>query len=305
MKKEDVYDHIARYSTPSDLRGGWELGITLIPWVALFWAPWWTIPLHALVSVRLFVLGVHDAGHQSLFQTPSYNDLALRVVSPMVCMPGVSWWRPMHTYHHLHSNDLDFNQNAQTAFLTVAKYRRMSPWKRSIFRYFTRPWVFLTQTAPLLMTVGQLIRIGTSQEVLLQGLLFVMVYPAFGHYVTMMTLAGAFGVFLFHLQHTFPECVRANGKDFFENGFYGSSFLRVPWWLRFFTASIEVHHIHHLNSRVPSYRLYRCHTEAPPGMWAGVRAITFQEGWDSLRLAMWSEQTKRLVTFEEAENLLT
>lgn len=299
MNKDLVYSHIAKYATPTDVRGGYELFVTIVPWVALFWAPWWTLPLHALFTVRLFVLGVHDAGHQSLFKTPAYNDLALRIVSPLVCMPGVSWWRPMHNYHHLHSNDLDFNQNAQTAFLTVSKYRRMSPWKQAMFRYFTRPVVFLTQTAPLLMTLGQLIRIATLEEFLLQCATFVMLYPVLGHYAAMMSLAGSFGVFLFHLQHTFPECVRAKGKDFFENGFYGSSFLRVPRWLQFFTASIEVHHVHHLNSRVPSYRLYSCHNEAPAGLWDGIRHITFQEGWDSLRLAMWSEDKKRLVTFEE------
>ena len=183
----------------------------------------------------------------------------------------------------------------------------MSAWKQANYHYFTRPVVFVTQTAPLLMTVGQLIHIASSREILFQCIAFLALYPVWSHYLAVMWLAGSLGVFMFHLQHTFPECVRAKGKDFFENGFYGSSFLQVPWWMRFFTAGIEYHHIHHLSSRVPSYRLAACHNAAPPGMWDGIRVITFREGWDALKLAMWSEQKKRLVTLEEvdAEKLLT
>jgi acyl-lipid omega-6 desaturase (Delta-12 desaturase) len=305
--RERVYAHIAGYATPSDIRGGLEFLGTLALWTAMFWTPWWCIPLHSLVSIRLFVVGVHDTGHMTLFKTPNYNDYALQLAGPLLCMPGMTWWRPLHNEHHRHSNDLDYNQNAQTAFLTVAKYYRMAWWKQRLHRYWTRPMVFLSQTAPLLMTVGQLIHIGSSRELLFQCMVFVILYPVMLRYMIQMAIAGSIGVFLFHLQHTFPECVRVKGKDSFENGFYGSSFLQVPWWMRFFTAGIEYHHIHHLSSRVPSYRLAACHNAAPPGMWDGIRVMTVREGWDSLTLAMWSEEKKRLVTFEEVdtEKLLT
>jgi omega-6 fatty acid desaturase (delta-12 desaturase) len=305
--REKVYAHIAAYTTPSDVRGSIEFFGTLALWTAMFWTSWWWAPIHALVSVRLFVVGVHDAGHMTLFKTSVYNDYALQIAGPLTCMPGMGWWRPLHNAHHRHSNDLDHNQNSQTAFLTVSKFRRMPTWKQRVYRHFTRPMVFLTQTAPLLMTIGQLIHLDTPRDLLLQGLAFAILYPVLTRYMAVFSLAGSIGVFLFHLQHTFPECVRVKEKDSFTNGFYGSSFLQVPWWLRFFTAGIEYHHIHHLNSRVPSYRLAACHNDAPPGMWDGIRVITFREGWDALRLAMWSEEKKRLVTYDEVdtEKLLT
>lgn len=299
--REAVYAHIERYARPSDIRGGIEFFGTLGVWAALFWAPWWVLPVHVLMTTRLFVVGVHDPGHHSLFRTPKYNDWALQVAGPLLCMPGMSWWRPGHQYHHLHSNDLDYEQGSQTAPLSVTQYHAMSWWKQAAYRYFTRPIVLLTQAAPLGMTIGQIIRITTPREAFLQTMAFVLLYPVWTRYLCITTGAAAFGVFLFHLQHTFPECVRAKGKDFFDNGYSGSSFLQVPWWLRPFTAAIEVHHIHHLNSRVPSYRLYDCHNQAPAIMWSGIRKITFREGWDSLRLALWSDAKKRLVTFEEVD----
>jgi omega-6 fatty acid desaturase (delta-12 desaturase) len=305
--QEQVYAHIAKYATSSNWRGGLEWAATLGAWTALFWAPWWTFPLHALVMTRLFIVGVHDAGHHSLFKNPALNDIVLQITSPLLCTPGRGWWRPMHNYHHEHSNDLAFNQNSQTAFPTVARFHRMKWWKRALYRYFTRPTVFLTQTAPLAMTIGQLVRLATPTEIFTQVAVFLILYPVWVRYLLIMSVASSFGVFLFHLQHTFPECVRMVGKDHFENGYSGSSFLQVPWWMKPFTGSIEYHHIHHLNARVPFYRLRACHDEAPPELWKGIRRITFQEGWEYLRLVMWSEQKNRLVTFDEvdAEKLLT
>ena len=269
----------------------------------MFWAPWWLLPLHVLVTTRLFVVGVHDTGHMSLFRSSRLNDLALRITSPLVWMPGMSMWRPGHNYHHRHSNDLNYDQGSQTASLTVTEFRAMSWWKRGLYRYFTRPIVLLTQTAPVAMTLGQVLRIATWSESILQvaTVLTMAWYGVLGRHIAVTCCSGSFGVFLFHLQHTFPECVRVKGRDAFENGYYGSSFLVLPEAIKIFTAGIEYHHIHHLSARVPSYRLRACHEEAPADMWRGIRTIAFREGWESLKLTLWCDSKKRLVSFEELD----
>lgn len=301
--QEAVYSHISQYTKSIDRLGMLEYGLTLGTWVGLFWAPWWTMPLHALVTTRLFIVGVHDAGHMSLFQSSTWNDRVLRVTGPLLCISGAGWWRPGHNYHHQHSNDLDHEQGSQTAPLTVAQFRDMAEWKQGLYRHFVRPIALLTQAAPLAMTVGQLIRISTYTEALAQLAVFAWLhmFQLWARYITVLSLTASFGVFLFHTQHTFPECIRMKGKGSFENGFYGSSYLILPEWLKIFTAGIEYHHIHHLNSRVPSYRLRECHEEAPLGMWKGIRTITLTEGWESLQLVLWSETKKKLVTFQEVD----
>jgi omega-6 fatty acid desaturase (delta-12 desaturase) len=301
--QDQVYRHISKYAESTDIRGSIEFFGTLGLWIGMFWAPWWLFPLHVLVVIRLFVVGVHDTGHMSLFRSRQLNDYSLRITSPIVWMPGLSVWRPGHNYHHSHSNDLDYDQSSQTAPLTVAEFHSMAWWKRALYRYATQPFVVLTQTAPLGMTLGQLFKIATWDEWLLQvAFILLMGYSGvLGRHILITFCSGSFGVFLFHLQHTFVECVRVKGRNLFDNGYYGSSYLVLPTFLKFFTAGIEYHHIHHLSSRVPSYRLQACHEEAPPGMWNGIRTMTLQEGWNSMKLTLWSEAKKRLVSFDEVD----
>ena len=301
--QEEVCRHIGKYAKSSNLRGGVEYIGTLGLWFVMFWTPWWCLPIHALLATRLFVVGVHDTGHGSLFRSSRLNNSALRLTSPLVWMAGTSLWRPGHNHHHRHSNDLAYSQTSQTAPLTVARFRELAWWKRALYRYATYPWVLLSQTAPLAMTLGQLIRIATWDEATLQVLviLAMMWNGMLVRHIVVSCCGAAFGVFLFHLQHTFPECVRVKGRDHFENGYSGSSYLVLPWFLKLFTAGIEYHHIHHINSQVPCYRLRACHEEAPLEMWKGVRTITLREGWDSLKLTLWSESKNRLVSFEEVD----
>jgi len=307
--KEEIYQHIAKYAKSTDTRGGIEFLGTLGLWIGMFWTPWWTFPLHVLIVMRLFIVGVHDTGHLTLFQSRKLNDYALWITSPIVWMPGLSVWRPGHNHHHRHSNDLNYSQSSQTAPLRVSDFHAMSWLKQVVYRYATRPWVILTQTAPLGMTIGQICQIATWDEGLLQ-LIFILAmfwYGVLGRHILVTIFSGSFGVFLFHLQHTFPECLRVEGRDLFENGYYGSSYLVIPEFLKLFTAGIEYHHIHHLSSRVPSYRLRECHEKAPAGMWKGIRTITLQEGWESMSLTLWSDSKKRLVSFDEVdkEKILT
>lgn len=301
--RDQVYRHIAKYATPSDIRGFVEFVGTFGVWIAMFGLPWWCFPIHSLVTLRLFVVGVHDTGHMSLFRTPRFNDYALRITSPVMWMPGISLWRPGHNHHHSHSNDLNYSQISQTAPFTVTQFRAMARWKQALYRYFTRPYVMLTQTAPIGMTFGQLIRIVTFNELLLQAafLLTLGWYGVLLRHIAVTFLSSSAGVFLFHLQHTFPECVRVKERDPFDNGYSGSSYLLLPEFLKLFTAGIEYHHIHHLSSRVPCYRLRACHEEAPKEMWKGIRTITLEEGWDSMKLVLWSDAKKSLVSFEELD----
>jgi hypothetical protein len=103
-------------------------------------------------------------------------------------------------------------------------------------------------------------------------------------------LAGAVGIWLFYVQHQFED-VYWEHKDewsYVASALQGSSHLRLPTVLRFFTGNIGLHHVHHLSPRIPNYRLRRCHDENR--VFHDVTTLTARDTVRTLRLALWDER---------------
>jgi acyl-lipid omega-6 desaturase (Delta-12 desaturase) len=112
-------------------------------------------------------------------------------------------------------------------------------------------------------------------------------------------LAGSAGVWLFYVQHQFEETFWACGRewDFHEAALRGSSYYELPAILRWFTANIGIHHVHHLCSRIPYYRL-------PQTLWdnpdlRNVSRLTMFQSFRCVRLVLWDEKRRRLVSFRD------
>jgi acyl-lipid omega-6 desaturase (Delta-12 desaturase) len=110
-------------------------------------------------------------------------------------------------------------------------------------------------------------------------------------------LAASIGVWLFYVQHQFEETAWAPEVAWShpEAALHGSSHYDLPLVLRWFTANIGVHHVHHLNSRIPYYRLgevLRNHPEL-----SGVGRLTLRQSLRCIRFALWDESASRLVSF--------
>jgi acyl-lipid omega-6 desaturase (Delta-12 desaturase) len=113
-------------------------------------------------------------------------------------------------------------------------------------------------------------------------------------------LASSIGVWLFYVQHQFEDTSWERDVDwsFHAGALQGSSHLDLPPVLRWFSANIGVHHVHHLSARIPSYRLgevLRDHPEL-----RGANRLTLRHSVQCFRLALWDEDAKRLVSFREA-----
>ncbi|MFO8005107.1 fatty acid desaturase, partial [Thioalkalivibrio sp.] len=113
-------------------------------------------------------------------------------------------------------------------------------------------------------------------------------------------LAGAVGVWLFYVQHQFEKTRWARDPDwsFQETALYGSSYYDLPAPLRWMTANIGIHHVHHLASRIPFYRLPEVLKDYPH--LRSVSRVTLKESLHGARLALWDEERQRLVPFEHA-----
>ena len=113
-------------------------------------------------------------------------------------------------------------------------------------------------------------------------------------------LAGAIGIWLFYVQHQFEDAYWQSSDDwsYDDAALQGSSYLRMPKVLQFFTGNIGLHHVHHLNARIPNYNLQRAHDENP--VFHSVPTLSLWDGARAVRLKLWDEQTRKLVTFAQA-----
>lgn len=299
--------------TAGALAGLWSLG--WMAWGAGLWpvALLLTVPA-AFFLVRLFLIQ-HDCGHGAFFQERAANEWVGRAIGVLTLTP-YDYWRRTHAIHHATSGNLDRRGLGVIEMLTVEEYLALPPIKRFGYRLYRHPLVmfglgpafmfFLQQRIPVgLMkegwrpwastlgnTVGAVI--GVAVLIWLVGLAPILVVNA----VTLL-IAATIGVWLFYVQHQFEGVAWARNSAWTreEAALHGSSHYDLPPLLRWLTANIGIHHIHHLSSRIPFYRLPDV-LEAHPELKA-VSRIGLMESFRCVRLALWDEAGQRLVSFRE------
>ncbi|MFI4999910.1 MAG: fatty acid desaturase [Reyranellales bacterium] len=317
---------LARYRLSSNRRGAVEIAITLVPLAALWalaWATldigyWLALPLAlaaAAFLVRLFAIQ-HDCGHGSFFRYRWANDWIGSVLSVVTLTPyGV--WRRTHATHHASSGNLDRRGLGDVDTLTVEEYRARSLWGRLRYRLYRHPLVmfgigpaylfFLQHRLPVgLMRNGWRPWVSTMATnlaiALIAGVLIWLIgLKAFLLvHLPIMLFAASVGVWLFYVQHQFEHTIWASdGKwNAHEAALHGSSHYDLPAFLRWFTANIGMHHVHHLCSRIPYYRLPRVLSDHPE--LRDVGRVTLLESFRCVNLALWDESRRRLVSFREA-----
>jgi omega-6 fatty acid desaturase (delta-12 desaturase) len=151
-----------------------------------------------------------------------------------------------------------------------------------------QPWIS-TQATNLAITAIAIVLIS-----LIGVKAFVLVH------LPILLLAAAFGVWLFYVQHQFEDTLwkESRGWDLHEAALHGSSHYDLPRWLRWFTANIGIHHVHHLHSRIPYYRLPSVLRDYPELREVG--RVTLLQSFACVRLTLWDESQRRLMSFREA-----
>jgi omega-6 fatty acid desaturase (delta-12 desaturase) len=317
---------LSRYGRASDVRSIAELSVTLLPLVALWTAAWlaftfgywWVTLLIALPSagflVRLFMIQ-HDCGHGSFFSDRRANDWIGRAIGVLTLTP-YDFWRRTHAIHHATSGNLGERGIGDIDTLTVREYLDLSRWGRLQYRVYRNPIVlfvigpayvfFLRQRLPMgllragwrpwLSTQGTTASIAAVVAVLVW---FIGIKAFLVVHLPMMLLAASAGVWLFYVQHQFEDTVWESDDEWaqHETALHGSSYYDLPGVLRWFTANIGVHHVHHLCSRIPFYRLSRVMRDHPELREVG--RLTLLESFRCIRFALWDEAQRRLVSFSE------
>lgn len=317
---------LAPYAKSDGARAAGQLAVTALPLaacaIALFWGlaqGFWPALLlavpTALFIVRLFIIQ-HDCGHGSYFGSARVNDAIGRVLGVVTMMPYAAWRRD-HAVHHATCGDLGRRGIGDVTTLTVAEYRARSRWGRLAYRLYRHPLVlFVVGPAYVLMLRYRLPLasprrdrriwlsiLGTDAAAASVGLLLLPIVgplALLAGWGATLLLAAAIGVWFFYVQHQFERTYwrQAADWDFHAAAFEGSSFYDLPRVLHWLTGSIGYHHIHHLASRIPNYRLRACFEENP-ALQRG-RRLTLWGSVKAVRLVLWDEQALRLVSFRQA-----
>jgi acyl-lipid omega-6 desaturase (Delta-12 desaturase) len=321
-------DALAPYAQPRLGRSLLDVGTSVVPYLALSVLIYLALavsPLLALVLaipaagflVRTFIL-FHDCTHGSLLPSKRANSWLGALLGLMVLSP-FRRWRHDHAVHHASSGDLERRGVGDVVTLTVAEYRARSWRGRLGYRMIRNPLVMFGLGPIFAMIIGP--RVATRSQrprmrnsvlstdlaliTIVTGLCF---WIGWGDFLLVWgpaaLLAGSTGIWLFYVQHQFEDAYWQSAAEwsYAEAALRGSSYLKLPRVLQFFTGNIGLHHIHHLNARIPNYNLQRAHDENP--IFHNVPTLSLWDGARAVRLKLWDEQAHKLVTFAQARQAM-
>lgn len=322
---KDWVQVLAKYREPSSTRSAMEVAITLVPFVLLWAAAWYALSISYVLAfaiavfngaflVRLFAIQ-HDCGHGAFFRSKHLSDWMGRALGVLTLTP-YDVWRRTHSFHHSASGNLDKRGMGDVHTLTVTEYKEMSTWGKLSYRLYRHPlvlfglgpsYLFLLQNRlPLgLMDAGAkywMSAMGTNIAIaVVLGLIvyFGGLMPLIIVFLPTTLVAASIGVWLFYVQHQFEETHWDNEEDWqvHEAALHGSSHYDLPPVLQWFTANIGIHHVHHLYSRIPFYRLTEVLRDHP--ILATSQRLTIRESFACVKLQLWDEQKRRLLTYAQ------
>ncbi len=314
---------LAPFTQPDPRKAAWQLVNTLVPY-GLLWAamaatvlyrlPYWVTLLLAVpesvLAVRIFIF-FHDAGHGSFFASSRANTVVGYVCGILTFTPYRDWHRA-HALHHATAGNLDRRGVGDVWTMTVDEYLSAPRRKRFAYRLIRNPLVMFG-LGPLFMFViaQRLPRKGGKRRdrlsvhytnLALAGILVVAgltigLWTYVAVQLPVLLFSGMLGLWLFYVQHQFEGVywARDGEWDAGRAALAGSSFYKLPAFLRWCTGNIGLHHIHHLRPRVANYHLQPC-MDAVPEL-RQVTPLTFRRSLKSLRMNLWDEQHHKLVSF--------
>jgi acyl-lipid omega-6 desaturase (Delta-12 desaturase) len=314
---------LRQFERPSATRAAWQIANSLVPYLAtlaaMWWTmrrglPWWTTLALAFPAagfmVRLFIF-MHDCTHASFLSSRRAERVLGRVLGVIVFTPFDEWGHE-HLAHHATSGDLSRRGAGDVWTMTVDEYLAAPPARRLQYRLARNPFLMLlfgplgvflfrnrfptrgasrARVRSVLYTDAALGTIAAVAAATIGLRAYLLVQ------IPVLFLAGAWGIWLFYVQHQFSPSYWAREEAWSpaRAALEGSSYYRLPKVLQWFSGNIGLHHVHHLRPRIPNYNLQRC-LDATPELLAHP-PLTLVGSFHCARLALWDESAQEFVSF--------
>ena len=297
---------------------------SVVPYLGLFALMCLTVdvsyPLTLLLAipaagflVRTYIV-FHDCTHGSFLASKRANTW-LGTTLGLLVFSTFEGWKHNHAVHHATAGDLDRRGVGDVPTLTVTEYEARRRRGRLAYRLFRNPLVMFG-LGPIFALVVQprivprsarprikrgVIATNVALVALVGALCWLVGWEQYLLVeVPTIVLAGAAGIWLFYVQHQFEDVYweSAESWSYADAALRGSSYLKLPKLLQFFSGNIGLHHVHHLSARIPNYNLQRAHDENP--IFHHVPTLSLTDGLRAVSLKLYDKDSGRLVSFAQA-----
>lgn len=279
--------------------------------IDIMWARALLSVLAGLLIVRCFIL-FHDYMHGALLSGTRFGDVLFWIYGMLTLNPP-RIWKETHDYHHLHTARIAGSHIGSYRVVTTLQWRRMSPPQRLGYRLSRHPATIAGGYFTLFL-IGMCVRpfLRNPKQYFDSGLAFVLhlllifaVWQSAGLNVMLFTVvlplavASAVGAYIFYVQHNFPEVeIRERGEwSYASAAMHSSAFIEMGPVLRWFLGNIGFHHVHHLNPKIPFYRLPDAMTGIPELRNPARTTLRPHDIFASFRLKVWDPQQGAMVGF--------
>ena len=275
----------------------------------IFRNTYYIVPVVLLTSLSILrnFMVFHDLGHASFFpsderenNTIGINKNLCDIFDFFYFYPGKDWIEGHSKHHRVHGNIDEYDEGR--TFISSDDYEKLSYFMRKMYDVLRHPLICFI-IAPLYTFI--ILRILNCNVIyLLKYGVFLAGVKYFSNIKTVMFLfisyyiAGIMGVILFHLQHAMNEpswFKHDNENDKHNSDLNGSSVLKIPAFLKFFTNGIEYHNVHHINPGVPSYNIQKCYEELCEKDMLKNHEYSTQEMFDALSHTLYDSKKDKYI----------
>jgi omega-6 fatty acid desaturase (delta-12 desaturase) len=262
-----------------------------------------------LIMVRMFVI-YHDQQHYAILARSHLAEVLMRSFGLFILSPS-SIWRSSHNHHHHHNSKLRGAHIGSFPIMTREQFEKTSGARRFKYLFMRHPLTILFGYVFIFLFGMCLYPFFNHPSKHYDSLLAFVLHLVLATWVTvflgapalLLTLllpffvASAIGCYLFYAQHNFPSVSFSDkaGWTYEKAALTSSSFMKMNRFMAWVTANIGYHHVHHLNARIPFYRLPEVMKALPELQDAKTTSLQPAEIWRCLRLKVWDVSAQRMV----------
>ena len=280
-------------------------------------APWWPVRLlfsllAAMLMVRAFIT-YHDYMHRAILVRSRIAWILFRIYSALALTPPRSW-RKSHNYHHGHVGKVSLASIGAFPIMTTEMWNKASRTTKTRYRITRHPLTVLSgyltvfligiTLLPLLKRDSLLVMAGHAALIAMLWV-FGGFDTAFFVVLLPMTIASALGSYLFFAQHSYKRMhiLSEEAWTYYRAATESSSYMHLNRVMQWFTGNIGFHHIHHLNVRIPFYRLPEVMDAIPELQSPVTTTLSLRDIRDCFQCCLWDEHRQRVVSYREASRL--